>query len=73
MIITRLLSLLFIIGSAVFASYFGGNISYALFMLLYLYPLYHFSIRYMYMFGLRYINPWITMWLLRETGIIIPL
>ena len=31
MIITRLLSLLFIIGSAVFASYFGGNISYALF------------------------------------------
>lgn len=33
MIITRLLSVLFIIGSGIFASYFGGNISYALFYL----------------------------------------
>ncbi|TAH73864.1 MAG: DUF58 domain-containing protein [Anaerolineaceae bacterium] len=33
MIITRLLCVLFIIGSGVFASYFGGNISYALFYL----------------------------------------
>lgn len=31
MIITRLLCVLFIIGSGVFASYYGGNISYALF------------------------------------------
>lgn len=33
MLITRLLSILFIIGSGIFASYFGGNISYALFYL----------------------------------------
>lgn len=40
--ITRIASALFIIGSGVFASYFGGNISYALFYLALLIPLLSF-------------------------------
>lgn len=42
MIITRLLCILFIIGSGVFASYFGGNISYALFYLAIFIPIISF-------------------------------
>jgi len=42
MIITRLLSVLFIIGSGIFASYFGGNISYALFYLAIFIPIISF-------------------------------
>lgn len=42
MLITRLLSILFIIGSGVFASYFGGNISYALFYLAIFIPIISF-------------------------------
>lgn len=42
MIITRVLSILFIIGSGIFASYFGGNISYALFYLAIFLPIISF-------------------------------
>lgn len=42
MIITRLLCILFIIGSGVFASYFGGNITYALFYLALFIPIISF-------------------------------
>lgn len=39
MVISRLISILFIIGTGIFASYFGGNISYALFYLAILTPI----------------------------------
>lgn len=42
MLITRLLCVLFIIGSGIFASYFGGNISYALFYLAIFIPIISF-------------------------------